>query len=40
MKCGGTKELLNGDENVAIESMRSSVACLVVKYCAEVQYDA
>ena len=39
MNCGGTKELLNGDENVAVESKRSSVVCLVVEYPVEVQYD-
>ena len=39
MNCGGTKELLKGDENVAVKSKWASVACLVVKYPAEVRYD-
>jgi len=39
MKCGGTKSLFRGNENVAVESKRASVACLVVKYLAEVRYD-
>ena len=39
MKCGGTKRLFRGNENVVIESKWARVACRVVKYCAEVRYD-